>query len=45
MLMSFEVPVEYFACSSKAFNRGRRPLLPDKLDGFFNIISFAFKAA
>jgi hypothetical protein len=45
MLMSFKVPVEYFACSSKAFDRGRRPLLPDKLDDFFNIVSFTFKAA
>jgi hypothetical protein len=44
MLVSLEMPVQYFTRVSEAFERRRRSLLPNKLDSVCDVIGFAFQA-
>jgi hypothetical protein len=44
MLVSLEMPVQYFTRVSEAFERRRRSLLPNKLDSVCDVIGFTFQA-
>jgi hypothetical protein len=44
MLVSLEMPVQYFTRVSEAFERRGRSLLPNKLDSICDVIGFAFQA-